>query len=129
MNNNNHFALIIEDDEFLSEIFDKALQAARYRTEVVRDGRLALQRLAETTPAVVVLDLHLPHVSGQDILRHIRAEPRLAKTRVMLATADPLTAELLRPQATLVLLKPISFSQLRDLADRLRPREPVMAPL
>ncbi len=117
----NPFALIIEDDPKLATIFAEALQMAEFETEIVQDGKTALARLAATTPAVVVLDLHLPHVPGQDILAQIRADGRLAKTRVMLATADALTAESLRGKADLVLLKPISFHQLRDLAKRLRP--------
>jgi DNA-binding response OmpR family regulator len=119
---NNHSALIIEDDEFLSEIFSKALQSAEFDTEIIRDGHLALTRLGETTPDVVVLDLHLPHVSGKNILRHIRSTPHLTNTRVMLATADPLTAEFLRDEANLVLIKPISFTQMRELALRLQTR-------
>jgi DNA-binding response OmpR family regulator len=117
----NPLALIIEDDPDAATIFSEALQAAGFETEIVRTGDKALKRLAVTTPDAVVLDLHLPHVSGTDILRQIRAEARLAKTRIIIATADPRLAELLRSQADLVFLKPISFSQLRDLAVRLRP--------
>jgi DNA-binding response OmpR family regulator len=79
--------------------------------------------LIETQPAVVVLDLHLPYISGVEILRQIRAEARLAEMRVMITTADSLNAERLRGEADLILLKPISFSQLRDLAARLRPQD------
>jgi two-component system cell cycle response regulator DivK len=117
--------LIIEDDEFLSEIFSRALQSAEFNTEVIRDGQLALTRLGETTPDVVVLDLHLPHVSGKEILRHIRSMPHLIDTRVMVATADPLTADFLRDDANLVLIKPISFTQMRELALRLHPKAPI----
>jgi CheY-like chemotaxis protein len=115
------FALIIEDDEDLATIFAEALQAAKFETEIIRDGQEAIARLAETIPVVVVLDLHLPRVSGADVLRQIRADERLAQTRIMVATADSLMAEKLREQADLILLKPISFSQMRDLAARLRP--------
>ncbi len=115
------FALIVEDDPKLAAIFAQALQMAEFETEIVPDGEIALVRLAETTPAVVVLDLHLPNISGADILHQIRADTRLAKTRVMLTTADSVMAETLRSEADLVLLKPISFTQLRDLATRLRP--------
>ena len=68
-----------------------------------------------------MLDLYLPHASGDDILHLIRSEARLAQTRVIVATADPLMADSLQAEADLVLIKPISFSQLRDLAVRLRP--------
>lgn len=117
----NPFALIIEDDPNLATIFAEALQMAEFETEIVHDGKTALAQLAATTPAVVILDLHLPHVSGQTILQQIRADGRLAKTRILLATADALMAESLWEEADLVLLKPIGFHQLRDLAKRLRP--------
>ncbi|MCB0176864.1 MAG: response regulator [Anaerolineae bacterium] len=111
-------ALIIEDDKKQATIFSQALRMADYETEVIRDGQTALERLAETIPAMVVLDLHLPHYSGKDILRTIRSDARLEKTRVILATADALLAKSISEDADLVLLKPISFNQLRDLAKR-----------
>lgn len=114
-------ALIIEDDPKLAFIFAEALRAAQFEIETVQDGRIAQTRLAETLPAMVVLDLHLPYVSGQDLLGYIRGDKRLMGTRVILATADALLAEALREEADLVLLKPISPIQLRDLAQRLRP--------
>ena len=118
-------ALIIEDDRKQATIFDQALQMAEFETEIIRDGQAALERLAVTVPALVVLDLHLPYVSGDDILRQIRADERLAKTRVILATADPLMVRTLQEESDLVLLKPISFNQLRDLATRLRPPDTI----
>lgn len=117
----NPLALIIEDDQDLSTIFARALQSAEFETEIVENGQTASKRLNEAAPSVVVLDLHLPQVSGRDILDQIRTDPRLTETRVMLATADAAMAETLRSEADLVLIKPISFSQLRDLAKRLRP--------
>jgi len=124
---NNPFALIIEDDIHLADIFARALQAAEFETEIVRDGNAALARLEEITPNVVVLDLHLPHVSGKEILHQIRSNARLAQTRVMLTTADAWLAESLQNEADLVLLKPISYPQLRDLARRLRPPDLMMS--
>jgi CheY-like chemotaxis protein len=93
---------------------------AEFEIEIDHDGQAALTRLAAITPAIVILDLHLPRISGQTILQQIRADERLAKMRVILTTADALRAESLRREADLVLLKPISFYQLRDLAKRLR---------
>ena len=118
---NNPLALIIEDDEDLAMIFEGALSAANYETEIVQDGKLALDRLANVIPAIVILDLHLPNISGDHILHQIRADQRLANTRVMLTTADALLANDIRHDADLVLLKPVSFDQLRELALRLRP--------
>lgn len=114
-------ALVIEDDNRQATVFAQALRMADFETEIIRDGQEALARLSRVVPALVVLDLHLPKISGKDIFEQIQADERLASTRVMLATADPLLAETLRAEVDLVLLKPISFNQLRDLAGRLRP--------
>lgn len=114
-------ALIIEDDGDLADIFADALQAAQYKTELIADGAVAQARLQEVVPQLVVLDLHLPHVSGESLLRQIRSTPALARVKVLIASADPITADMLSPESDLVLVKPVSFSQLRDLAQRLRP--------
>ena len=114
-------AFIIEDEPSLATIFALALDKAGYRTEIIREGRQALKQLVESQPHIIILDLHLPYVSGKDILQYIRSDVRLAKTQVIVTTADALQAELLHKEADLVLLKPVSFQQLRDLATRLRP--------
>jgi DNA-binding response OmpR family regulator len=114
----NPLAFIIEDDEDASVIFANALQEAGFECEIIRAGDKALTWLAEATPSVVVLDLELPGVSGMDILRQIRADARLAGTQVIIATAHPDLAVGLEEKADLVLFKPVSYGQLRDLAKR-----------
>jgi len=114
-------ALIIEDDYDASVIFDEALQAAGFSTEVFRDGKKALTRLDGSVPHLIALDLHLPHVSGSTILNKIRLDERLCDISVIIVTADPSLADSLHENADLILLKPISFKQLRDLAARLHP--------
>ncbi|MBT3188892.1 MAG: response regulator [Anaerolineae bacterium] len=116
----NPLALVIEDDPEQQNIFTKAIEMAGFSVEAIGNGKQAIARLDEVSPKLIVLDLHLPGVSGDEILHHIRADERLASARVMLATADPLRADTLRDQSDLVLLKPVSFIQLRDLAIRLR---------
>ncbi len=112
-------ALIIEDDEDLSFIFTEAMRSAGFRAEAARDGQLALDMLAQEAPEVVVLDLHLPSVAGTDILKQIRRDNQLRRTRVVIVTADARMAEEADAQADFVLIKPISFTLLRDLAARL----------
>jgi DNA-binding response OmpR family regulator len=114
-------ALIVEDDEDINEIFRQALTAAGFATEVARDGKTVLEFLEKVTPTIVILDLHLPNVSGETILKKIRSTPSLEKVRVVLATADAVAAEFLRNQADFVMVKPISYIQLRDLTKRLNP--------
>jgi len=116
-------ALIIEDDDDMGTIFAAAMQQAGYETEVIADGRAALSRLQEIVPDMVVLDLHLPGVSGPDILKQIRADERTKDVKVIIATADPHLADTLRQDVSFVLDKPVSFRQLSILSSRLRPSD------
>jgi len=116
-------AYIVEDNEDSVTIFRGALELAGYEVDVAYDGAVALKHLTEFVPDLIILDLHIPNVSGDKVLQQIRADVRLDDTRVFLATADANMAAQLRDQAELVLLKPIGFSQLKDLAERFRPKE------
>jgi DNA-binding response OmpR family regulator len=113
-------ALVIEDDRDLSQIFSQALCSAGFAVETVHAAADAMTWLSTATPQVVTLDLHLQQTRGDEILHYIRAEPRLAEANVILATADAALADELHEQADYVLIKPISFTQLRDLAIRLQ---------
>ena len=122
MNPANPVAFVVEDDISLAEIFSQALQAAEYNVVILHDGHEALSRLKIEVPDLVLLDLHLPRVPGEQVLHAIRSDPRQARTCIILATADALLAEMMHREATMILIKPISFIQLRDLAARLRIR-------
>ena len=113
--------LIVEDEEDLATIFSRVMKMAGFEVAVAQDGHAALNHLARWTPDLVILDLHLPGVSGEDILREIRRSERLAATQVMLVTADLLKAEALSDQAEATLIKPIRIHQLLEVARTLCP--------
>ena len=118
-------ALIIEDDEDLASIFAEALRGIGYEVELVADGRVAQERLKSgTAPFLILLDMHLPHVSGAELLTNlIKQDERFAKTMVIITTADARMGDTYGDQVDFVLIKPISFVQLRDLTARLKPKE------
>ena len=67
--------------------------------------------------------MHLPYVSGADLLTNIlKRDERFAKTMIIITTADARMGETYGDQVDFVLIKPISFVQLRDLTSRLIPR-------
>lgn len=115
-------ALVIEDDQDIAIVFANVMRQADYDAEIILDGNTAIERLAEVAPDVVLLDLRLPGVSGGDILAQIRRDERLAKTRVVIVTANPDMVQALPESTPFVLLKPIDLNQLRALAKRLDPR-------
>lgn len=115
-------ALIIEDDADMGTIFAAALSKAGYETEIAVDGQVALDHLAKNVPDIILLDLHLPKVSGPQVLNYIRGDRRLKEVPVIIATADPHLADTLREKVSFILDKPVSFRQLSILSDRLRPQ-------
>jgi two-component system cell cycle response regulator DivK len=117
-------ALIIEDDEDLADIFAEALRGVGFEVERVTDGRAAQERLKNgAVPFIILLDMHLPHVSGGDLLTIMKQDERFSETTIIVTTADARMGDMYRDQADFVLIKPISFVQLRDLTARLRPKQ------
>ncbi len=112
-------ALIIEDDPKLSTIYDTVVKQAGYSTEIIRRGDEALKRLSLVSPSLILLDIHLPYVSGDELLKVIRTTEVLAKTPVIVLTADIYLAESLEDQADYVIVKSFGVSRLRELVAQL----------
>ena len=113
------FAFIIEDDEYLGEIFSEVLRGVGMETRVITDGETAVLRLARVTPVLIVLDLNLPKYSGANVFAYIRNTTRLKDVWIILTTADTAqAAELNRMDEhnLFTLIKPVSVEQLEQLA-------------
>lgn len=117
-------ALIVEDNDELALLFSLSLQAAGFATEAIPAGDLAAARLEDVVPDLVVLDPQLPRLAGEEILHQIRSDERLAETSVIVVTAYAYAFEGVSAEADLVLIKPVSLLQLRDLAARLGSSRP-----
>jgi CheY-like chemotaxis protein len=114
-------AFIVEDDPQLNHLFALTLKAD-FEIVQIYNGSQALTEMEQRFPALIVLDMNLPGAPGAKILEHVRADERFAHTRVILATADALQAASLEQQADIVLLKPVSPAQLRELSQRILPQ-------
>ena len=69
--------LVVEDEEALADSVRYNLEREGYTVIVAADGRRALERFREEPPALVILDLMLPEMSGLDVCRMIRADSDL----------------------------------------------------
>lgn len=110
-------ALIIEDSHELASLIATVLRQENVMTVVVEDGAEALAYLSEHTPDLIILDLQLPNVSGIEILEYINGEPRLEKTKTVIASASPGATSTIK-DADLVLLKPITLPQLQHVISK-----------
>jgi CheY-like chemotaxis protein len=111
-------AFIIEDNVELGLIYAASIEVFDYDTEIIPDGKKALDRLAETVPSLIILDMNLPHVSGHFIYKHLRGDEKFANCPIIIATANALIADALKNELTPgdhLLVKPIRPTQLRNL--------------
>lgn len=119
-------ALIIEDDRDIVALFRHVMDLAGYRTEIVLDGKVAVEHLARSTPDIVLLDLGLPGISGTDILVMMRGDERLKTIPVVVITAFAHMAASLPVTPQLVLIKPVNIEQMSNLIQRICPTEKPM---
>lgn len=113
-------ALIVEDDRDIVALFRHVLDVAGYHTEIVLDGKEAMDRLGDLTPNIVLLDLQLPRMSGIEILKNMRDDERLKRVPVVVITAYAPYADSLPVEPDLLLLKPVDINQLSSLVQRLQ---------
>ena len=79
--------LVVEDNELNLKLFCDLLRAHGYAAEPVRDGREAVERARQCRPALIVMDVQMPHITGYDILLELKADPELKGIPVMAVTA------------------------------------------
>jgi DNA-binding response OmpR family regulator len=116
-------ALVVEDDDQISHLLRFILEREGYAVHAARDGRAALEAIATLAPpAVVTLDVMLPHADGYELLGRIRAQPGWAAVPVLLLTARSQEKDIVRALdagASDYLVKPFKPDELRARIRRL----------
>jgi two-component system phosphate regulon response regulator PhoB len=79
--------LVVDDEPDLLELVRFNLSQAGFAVDTAIAGREALEKVRRSPPDLLVLDLMLPDVSGNDIARQIRSDPGLADLPILMLTA------------------------------------------
>ncbi len=79
-----HQILIVEDDPFIVDIYAIQLKKDGYKVSVAKDGQMALDKINESIPDLLVLDLNLPKIDGWEVLRMLRQEPATKDLKVII---------------------------------------------
>jgi CheY-like chemotaxis protein len=111
--------LVVDDNDDTRSVLADTLRQEGYEVLEARGGREAVAILQQVEPGVVVLDLVMPDMSGQDVLASLRRSGRLPKLRVVVLTG--LERDLDVPGAYLVLPKPIALHQLVSQIEHIYP--------
>jgi putative two-component system response regulator len=82
-----HRILIVDDNPFVSSLLQRGLAAEGCEVTVAPDGLAALDEVATSQPDLVLLDIDLPHVPGDEICRRLKADPATRLIPVVMITA------------------------------------------
>jgi CheY-like chemotaxis protein len=86
-------ALVVDDDTLTREMLRRDLSKAGWRVDEAGDGRQALQQLEQEIPAVILLDLMMPHLDGFAVIEQLRQHGEWQRIPVIVLTAKDLTLQ------------------------------------
>ena len=80
--------LLVDDHPDLREVVGELLRLHGHRVRTCETGEAALDDLGRVVPDVAIIDDRLPGITGIELLRRIREDPRLASVAVIVCSAD-----------------------------------------
>lgn len=126
----NEQIFIAEDEPYIVESLGFVLGQAGYAVAAEKDGAVVVQKIRESQPHIIILDLMLPNRNGFEILKELKNDPDLKDTPVLVLTAkgqsqDRSTADQLGADAFIT--KPFSNRHVLDCVAELLGRPPAAA--
>jgi CheY-like chemotaxis protein/anti-sigma regulatory factor (Ser/Thr protein kinase) len=118
--------LYIEDNLSNLKLIERVLLGRPVRILAAMQGALGLELAREHSPDIVLVDLHLPGMDGEEVLARLRQEPRTATTPVIVLSADATPGRierLLASGAEAYLTKPLDVDKFLWLIDDILERE------
>ena len=121
--------LIVEDNALNIKLFCDLLAAHGHEPQAVTDSRQALETAQAFSPELVITDIQLPHVSGLELIRLLKADEQLREVPIMAVTAYAGAGDEERTReagAQSYVSKPISVARFVAEVDALlAPKQPV----
>jgi CheY-like chemotaxis protein len=112
--------VVVEDQDKVRRVIVEALEAVGYPTSGFSSGTEALAGMDALAPALILLDLMMPGMSGLQFLDAVRASPSLAAIPVVIMSGLGTSfAGVERAKVAAIIPKPISFSLLVDEVKRI----------
>jgi two-component system cell cycle response regulator DivK len=113
--------LVVEDNELNMKLFHDLLEAHGYDIVGTRDGTGVLDLARARRPDLILMDIHLPNVSGLEVTRWIKADPELQRIPVVAVTAFAMRGDeerILQGGCEAYLSKPISIARFMETVRR-----------
>ena len=79
--------LIVDDEEYIVTSLEYVMKSAGYDVVVAYDGEQAIEKVKETAPDLLILDVMMPKLDGFEVCEKIRANPLWESIRIIILTA------------------------------------------
>ena len=113
--------IVVEDELDAAEMFAEMMRVSGFRVLKASGSGSAMSLIDKEKPAAVILDIMMPDVSGLEVLRFMRREPKLAKIPVVVVSAKSTSTDIrigLEAGASAYLTKPVSYLDLKEAVEK-----------
>ena len=110
--------LLVEDEPDILETLEMVLKMEGYEVVTAPNGKIGLERLKEQMPDLIVSDIMMPVLTGLEMLREIRSNPKYKEIPVLLMSAGGLTVKKEDYQWTEFLSKPFCLDHFLEVVAR-----------
>ncbi len=111
--------IVVADDAVLRGVLGVILSQSGYDVSLFPDAEQALARIRSQRPDVVILDLHLPRVSGLELVDDLASDPRTADVPVVAISGQRRMLDEIRSRVAAALCKPFDVDELLEHVERL----------
>ena len=78
--------LLVEDDPFIVDIYASQLRHEGFKVDIANTGELALEKIKNNYPDLMVLDIKLPNMDGWEVLKVVRSDPKMQNLKVIVVS-------------------------------------------
>lgn len=113
--------IVVEDETDAAEMFAEMMRVSGFRVLKSYSSTPAISMIANEQPDLVILDVMMPDVSGLEVLKFMRREPKLADIPVIVVSAKSMPGDIktgLEAGASVYLTKPVGFLDLRQAVEK-----------
>src|SRR3989344_5529763 len=76
--------LLAEDEPYLSDIYSTGFKKDGYQVDIAQDGQMALDKIKNDIPDLLVLDIDLLKINGYEVLKILRSEAKTQNLKVII---------------------------------------------
>ncbi|GAB4510288.1 MAG: response regulator transcription factor [Haliangiales bacterium] len=115
--------LVVDDEPDIVRAVVRIMRACGYDVDTARDGQMAIDQVALDAPDLIIIDLALPRLNGQEVCERLKSQPATQGIPVVMMTSSYLGLDDMPPaspqRADGYLIKPFSKRDLLHVTERL----------